>query len=94
MEMIPMSTQIRTKSHVRAMTEAQGAVLLDLREGRYFSINPVGAEIWQQLEQGAERESIVEHLRGTFNAPAEQLSQDVDGFVELLSQRGLIDVHP
>ena len=87
-----MSLRIRTKSHVRAMTEAEGAVLLDLREGRYFSINPIGAEIWQQLEQGAERGAIVDHLAGQFDAPSDRLEKDVDSFVDLLDQKGLIHV--
>ena len=85
-------SQIRTKGHVRAMSEAEGAVLLDLREGRYFSINPVGTAIWQQLEQGAERQTILDHLAAQFDAPADRLEKDLDGFVGMLDQKGLIDV--
>ena len=87
-------SHITPRQHVRSMNDPDGAVLLDIRHGKYFSINAVGAEIWRQIETDADqsRDSIVSALGSKFSVPAERLERDVDSFLAMLESRDLIDV--
>ena len=87
-----MSSQVHVHSHVKSMFDPDGAVLLDLHEGKYFSLNAVGMEIWQQIEQGASQTAIMDHLTSTFDAPITQLKEDMDEFIGTLVERRLVHV--
>ena len=39
-------------------TLSDGAVLLNLQTKRYFSLNETGTRIWEQVQEGADAESI------------------------------------
>ncbi len=87
-----MAASIHPRSHVRSMADADGAVLLDLEKGKYFSLNAVGMEIWNAAERGSNHSEILTHLQETFCAPLERLREDLDRFVQTLDQKGLIRV--
>ena len=72
------------------MIDPDGAVLLDLERGKYFSLNDVGAEIWQKVEEGADHSEILRHLQSSFQAPPEVLQRDLESFVQMLDEKGLI----
>lgn len=74
------------------MIDPDGAVLLDLEKGKYFSLNTVGMEIWKKVEEKASRRQILDHLRTIFQAPEDQLEEDLELFVRALSEKGLIHV--
>jgi Coenzyme PQQ synthesis protein D (PqqD) len=86
-----MSMTIRTHDHVRSVADADGAVLLDLRRGKYFSLNATGVEIWQKLESGWSVADIDAHLQQTRDLPA-SACHDVTAFIGQLRRAELIDV--
>jgi hypothetical protein len=43
---------ITPHTNVRATVSSDGGVLLNVATGAVFSLNPVGAEIWQMITQG------------------------------------------
>ena len=86
-----MLTKLRIPSYVRSVIDAEGAVLLDIRGGRYFSLNGVAAEIWRQLEAGLTLRDIETHLCGLYDASSETLRCDLAAFVERLASAKLID---
>ncbi len=87
-----MNAFLRIPSHIRAMIDNEGAVLLDLEAGKYYSLNEVGVEIWNHVEQGRSREEILRHLRDAYCIPAERLETELSEFVSSLQQKGLIHV--
>ena len=76
--------------HVRFMSDKDGAVLLDLHGGRYYSLNPVGALIWEKLAGGAALPQIEATLVRDLGASADTVTADVAKFVETLAQRKLV----
>ena len=76
--------------HVRSAGGLEGAVLLDLRSGRYIALNPVAGRIWEGLERGETRAAILARLEAEIEAPPGRLRQDVETFVAQLLARGLI----
>jgi hypothetical protein len=86
-----MSMTIRFHDHVRSVADADGAVLLDLKRGKYFSLNATGAEIWEKLVSGWSMPEIDAHLLRTRAVP-ESAKHDVSTFVAQLKKAELIDV--
>lgn len=76
--------------HVRSAGGLEGAVLLDLRSGKYIALNPIAGRIWEGVERGETRAAIVARLEEEIEAPPGRLRQDVDAFVGQLLAKGLI----
>lgn len=76
--------------HVRSVGGLEGAVLLDLRSGKYIALNPVGGRIWEGIERGETRAAILSRLEAEIEAPPGRLRQDVDAFAGQLLAKGLI----
>lgn len=85
--------RFRTAEHVVSTQQADATVLLDVRGGTYYTLNGVGGRIWVALSEGASVGAVVERLAAEFDVPAEQLSGDVEGFVEQLGRSRLITAY-
>ena len=88
-----MAGSFRVPDHVRAVTDADGAILLDVRQGKYFSLNGIALDIWQHIEAGRTLDEIEAHLAATYEAPAEVLRADLLEFVARLQQGRLVQAH-
>lgn len=66
-------------------------VMMDVTEGSYFAINPVGGHIWTQLETPQSLPSLVDSVQGAFASDdAVQIKADVEKFLADLLEHGLI----
>ena len=62
-------------------------------EDELYTLNETGKAIWAQLDGHKTLHEIVAALCAEYNAPAEEIEQDVLGLVyELLSRRILVEV--
>ncbi len=59
-------------------------------EDELFNLNETGKAIWQRLDGQKNLKEVVEELSGEFEAPKEEIEQDVKGFVEELLKRGMV----
>jgi hypothetical protein len=76
---------------VRATANQDGAVLLDIEQGLCFSMNAVGAKIWELLKQGYSSSAIVDCLeKECEGVTRSQLEIDVTDFLSELQSRRLI----
>ena len=98
MENGKIENSIRLSESVRETISQDGAVLLDIEQGLCFSMNPVGAKIWEMLKQGYPLAAIVDSLEKEFEGVSRsQLEIDVVDFLNDLHQRHLIrtgEEHP
>jgi hypothetical protein len=65
------------------------AVILDLRSGRYYTADGVGAQVWRGVTAGMQRHQIVESCRAHFPGQP-SADSDIDAFLELLVTAGLL----
>ena len=84
--------RIGIKSHVRTAVNHDGGVLLDLQQGKYFSLNGVGVEIWKKLQDGISLPELEQHLQDTYSAPPDRIRQDLQTFIQRLDGLGVVDV--
>lgn len=94
--MEPETTRYRKNEDLAFRLVAGEAVIVPVRGGVadlrcLFTLNEVGAAIWQLLEPEQSVASIVVRLTEEFNVSSEQARSDLDEFLEALSSRGLIE---
>ncbi|HEX6090404.1 MAG TPA: PqqD family protein [Gemmatimonadales bacterium] len=67
------------------------AIIMNLATGAYYSMDGVGAALWELLEQGCSREESVSALAERFDVAREMLERDVDAVVDdLLAEELLV----
>lgn len=81
---------IRTAESVRETINQDGAVLLDIKQGVCFSMNPVGARIWELLKKECSLDQIAQSLESEFSVPRNQIEADICEFIENLIGRNLV----
>ena len=77
---------------VRATYSEDGAVLLDINKGVFYSLNPVASRIWLTVEScpsGITLDGIVGALGTHYGTPYLQLLADTEECLDSLRQLGL-----
>ena len=67
------------------------AVLLDLKSGMYFGLNPVGTRVWQLLADQAALSAVLETLAGEYDVERDELERDLLTLGRELCDRGLAE---
>ena len=67
-----------------------GAALLDLRTSHYFSLNSVGAVLWQALQTPTSPERLSETVAEHFEITADACRADVEAYLGQLHTRQLV----
>ncbi|MBQ0099426.1 MAG: PqqD family protein [Firmicutes bacterium] len=56
-----------------------------------INLNESGAFIWKQLENGTEKEKIIEEMLKEYNVSEEDAKKDVEIFIGKIKEAGLIE---
>ena len=56
-----------------------------------INLNETGALLWQALEKGGDRDSLIEALTSEYDVTAERAAADVDKFLQKLAESGCIE---
>ena len=75
---------------LRDLALSDSGFLFDPYTGATFSLNASGRVILDSLKKGMEREEILETLEDSFTIGEADLHRDIDEFVHLLREAGLI----
>ncbi len=86
----PDATFLPVSSSIRVVTQPEGLVLLQIREGMFYRANHVGARIWQKLTTGSCISETVKQIAGEFGIPAATVAPDVFEFVLSLLDKGFL----
>lgn len=70
------------------------AVLVDLRSGTYFGLDPVGTRIWASLEKGVALREALRAVLEAFEVPEERAREDLLALAERLVAKRLLEVAP
>lgn len=74
------------------MAERDGtAVLLDLRQAVYLGLDEVGTVAWREIEKnGASADTLAQRICAEYDAPIEDVQQDMLEFIAELRRRRLV----
>lgn len=78
--------------HVMARQVGEDCVMLDLENGIYFGLDPIGARVWQLLGEGKTLEQSCAAMLVEFDVSRERLESDVLRLAGELAAQGLIRV--
>jgi hypothetical protein len=67
------------------------AIILNLQDGRYYGLDPVGALIWERIQTPARVSDVVADLLNEFEVEPEQCRDDVLSLLNELAGRGLVE---
>ncbi len=82
--------KIRISAHVRSVIDPDGAIVLDLKRGRYFSLNGAAAAMWRRIEAGMPASAIEQEFRTRY-PQVDSIERDLAAFVTALRNAELID---
>lgn len=90
--MISLDSEVVISAAIVA-TEVDGAVtIFNPATDRYYTLDGVGAAIWQLLEGGSALGAIRDHLLERYETSAETCEHDLLALVGQLGQEGLVEV--
>ena len=87
-----MDDTFLAQAHVRSITAQDGALILDLEKGIYYSFNGVGARIWEGITNGQSARLILKSLKSRYQATTDTLQADLNNFIHELKKKGLVHV--
>jgi hypothetical protein len=73
---------------LRASTNDDGLVLLNVETGEIYTANVVGGQIWQLLQEGRSEAEIAAHLAQAYGQPESAIAEDVHEFIGGLLEMG------
>ena len=81
--------RVNTPNVVHEIIEGE-AVIVNLANGLYYSVDRAGADIWALLEQGVAVDDIVASLAERYTDPRDQIEASVHEFLAHLEAENLI----
>ncbi len=68
------------------------AVVLNLQDGKYYGLNPVGATVWQWMDTPQSLDSLTSLLTARYQVDASRARTDLQTLLPSLLQRKLIEI--
>lgn len=65
-------------------------VILHKGDWQYSTVNPTGTLLWTRLVDGATRDDLISALLAEYDIDERRAGADVDAFLQLLAESGLI----
>jgi hypothetical protein len=86
-----MDSSFEIPSHAVARRVGDDMVILDLVEGRYLTLDPVGGRIWELLSEGRTLDELCARMLDEYDVARERLEADIVRLVGELSAQGLVE---
>jgi hypothetical protein len=78
------------RERIRSAHTADGGTVLDIDQGRMFSLNSSASAIYQLMETGLCEDKIVEELVRRFGISVDVAKRDLNDFSETLKNHALL----
>ena len=66
--------------------------ILDLKSGQYYGLNPVGARIWDLIQESKSVTEVLKTILDEYNVESEACERDLFALLEELQGKGLVDI--
>ena len=87
-----LTDKVIIPAQVMARAVGDETVILDLANGIYYGLDPVGARIWQLMDEGQTLVQVCEVMLSEYEVTREDIERDVLSLVQTLLERQLISV--
>ena len=91
--MLTLNTRLRPRAEEVAAKVIDGeAILINLANGIYYSMDKVGGLVWEMVEKGYSLKEVVSAVVERYDVSREQAEADVQRLLEELLQENLVTV--
>lgn len=87
----PSSVVVVSKDQVSTNLSGE-AVILGMRDGVYYGLDPVGARIWDMLQAPHAIGDVAERIAAAYDVSRERAETDLLALAAQLLERGLLEV--
>lgn len=92
--MLLLDSRIKKNKKIPWRIVEDEAILVNVAAAAIIHLNEAGAEIWRCIEADTPIRQIIGHICDTFDINEETARNDTLEFVELLSQKGVVENLP
>ena len=89
-KILPESTIVQAKDQVSCELDGE-AVILGLKKGFYYGLDPVGAHVWNLLKRPVRVDEIRDDILKNFDVEFERCEKDLAVLLKELLKEGLIE---
>jgi hypothetical protein len=83
-------TSVRLLPDVASRVVAGEALIVDLRSGHYFGLDPVGTRIWELIADRGTFGGILEGIVAEFDVEPERARADLERLLGEMEEKGLV----
>ena len=87
----PTTMVVASKDQVSCELAGEAAIL-NLKNSSYYGLDPVGARIWNLIQQRSTISAVRDAIVAEFDVDAARCMQDVIELVEDLAREGLVEI--
>ena len=86
-----LTDKVTIPAQVMAREVGDETIILDLANGTYYGLDPVGARIWQLMAEGQTLVQVCEVMLAEYEVTREDIEHDVLALVQTLLERQLVN---
>lgn len=90
--MISVNTIVSHRKDIDTTDLNGDLVMMDLEEGRYFSLNSVGSRIWELIEEPIQVNKVIDTLLEEYEINRNQCEENVLEFLGELNDSKIISI--
>jgi len=94
LNLLSLSSKVRRNENSLSAEVDDALVLMSIERGHYYSLDVIGANIWQRLEQWTAVSELCSILGEEYDADPETIRRDVLALLESLAKECLIEILP
>ena len=93
-----METELNLETKLKRSSEPLQAglddevVMMSVEKGSYYSLDPVGARIWNLLEDPIQVSDLIERLMEIYEVDREVCEKETIKFLDSMAKEGLVEV--
>jgi len=88
------NSRVKLAEHVRTFADRDGAILMDIRAGQYYSVNAVGSLICSALVNGSSDRELAAMIATEYSLAASAAESDTNAFLGMLRSHQLVEALP
>ena len=89
---VSVTTEVVRSPNLLSTFVGEDVVIFDVGQGRYFSLEAIGASIWHRLEQPVTVADLCDTLALEYDAPRPTIEEDVVALLTDMAKSGLVRV--
>jgi hypothetical protein len=92
MSTISTSTRVTVSPDVVSCDLAGEVAILNMKDGVYYGLDPVGASIWNLIQKPIVLEEVRDRILEEYDVGAEECQEDLLELIGQLIENGLVEV--